>query len=54
MVSERPKTKQGKLDDKTPGATVKHTELKCGNDTLAVDDGQQVGAHKSGKGVNYT
>ena len=54
LVFERPKPKQGKLVDKTPGATIKHTELKCGNDTLAVDDGQQVGAHKSGKGVNYT
>ena len=53
-MSERPEPKQGKLVDKTPGATIKHTELKCRNDTLAVDDGQQVGAHKSGKGVNYT
>ena len=54
MVSERPKPKQGKLVDKTPGATIKHTELKCCNVTLVVDDGKQVGAPKSGKGVNYT
>jgi hypothetical protein len=52
LGSERPK--QDKLVDKTPGATIKHTELKFGNNTLEVDDGQQVGAHKSGKSVNYT
>ena len=45
---------KGNLVDKTPRAIIKHVELKCGNDTLAGDDGQQVGAHKSGKGVNYT
>ena len=39
LASERPKPKQGKLVDKTPWATIKHTELTCGNDTLAVDDG---------------
>ena len=39
FFSERPKPKQGKLVDKTAGYTIKHTELKCGNDTLAVDDG---------------
>ena len=48
------RTKQGYLVDKTPRAIIKHNELTCGNNTLAVDDGQQVGAHKSGKGMNYT
>jgi hypothetical protein len=54
LVSERPKPKQGKLVDKTPGATIKHTAHKCGYDTLTVNDWQQLGTHKSGKGVNYT
>jgi hypothetical protein len=35
LVSERPKTKQGKLVDKTLGAIIKHIEHKCANDTLA-------------------
>ena len=49
MVSERPKQKQGNLVNKTPTAIIRHIKLNCGNNTLDVDDGQQVGAHKKGK-----
>ena len=52
MVSERPEHKQGYLVDKTPRAIINYNELECGNNTLAFDDGQQIGHTKVGKGVN--
>ena len=54
MVSVRPNQKQGNLVDKNPRTIIKQMWFKCGNATLAVDDGQLVRAHKSGKGMNYT
>ena len=39
LVPERPKRKHGNHVDKTPRAIIKHIELNCGNNTLAVDDG---------------
>ena len=54
MVSERPEHKQGYLVDKTPRAIISYNELECGNNTLAFDDGQQIGHIKVGQCVNDT